>query len=52
MGKIADTNTRMLITLPKELKKELEQKAKEDNRSISNYVVTLIQKDLINSSPT
>ena len=25
MGKIADTNTRMLITLPKELKKELKE---------------------------
>ena len=35
-----------------EFEKTAEQKAKEDNRSISNYVVTLIQKDLINSSPT
>ena len=34
------------------LKKQLEEKAKLENRSVSNYIVTLIQKDLANSSPT
>ncbi len=43
---ISDKNTRMLVIIPKELKKQLEKKAKENNRSVSNYVVTLIQKDV------
>jgi predicted HicB family RNase H-like nuclease len=43
---ISDKNTRMLVIIPKELKKQLEKKAKESNRSVSNYVVTLIQKDV------
>jgi len=43
---ISDKNTRILVIIPKELKKQLEQKAKENNRSVSNYVVTLIQKDV------
>lgn len=43
---ISDKNTRMLVIIPKELKKQLEKKAKEGNRSVSNYVVTLIQKDV------
>lgn len=43
---ISDKNTRMLVIIPKELKKQLEKKAKEINRSVSNYVVTLIQKDV------
>lgn len=40
------------VILPKELKKQLEQKAKKENRSVSNYVLTLIKNDLGNSSPT
>ena len=43
---ISDKNTRMLVIIPKELKKQLGKKAKENNRSVSNYVVTLIQKDV------
>ena len=46
---ISEENTRIQITIPKELKEKLEEKAKSENRSVSNYVVTLIQKDLINS---
>lgn len=49
---ISDNNTRIQITIPKELKKQLEKKAKENNRSVSNYIVTLIQKDIGDSSPT
>jgi len=49
---ISDNNTRIQITIPIELKKQLEQKAKQDNRSVSNYVVSLVAKDIRNSSPT
>lgn len=43
-GKIADHNTRTIITISKELKKDVEHIAKEQNRSFSNLVVTLLQK--------
>ena len=49
---ISDKNTQILVTLPKELKQLLTQKAKENNRSVSNYVVNLIQKDCGNSPTT
>ena len=49
---ISNENTRIQITLPKELKEKLEKKAKKDNRSVSNYVVKLIQADAADSSPT
>ena len=49
---ISEENTRIQVTIPKELKEQLEKKAKSENRSVSNYIVTLIQKDLANSSPT
>ncbi len=39
MGK---EKTRILVNLPIELKEELEQYAKEDNRSLSNYIVNLL----------
>jgi predicted HicB family RNase H-like nuclease len=40
---ISDKNTKMLIVIPKELKKDLENEAKEDNRSLSNYVITILE---------
>jgi len=43
---VAETSTRILITIPKELKTQLEDKAKEANRSVSNYIVNLILKDI------
>jgi len=49
---ISKENTRIQVTLSKELKEKLEKKAKEDNRSVSNYVVKLIQADVADSSPT
>ena len=48
---ISEENTRIQVTIPKNLKKQLEEKAKLENRSVSNYIVTLAQKDLANSSP-
>jgi metal-responsive CopG/Arc/MetJ family transcriptional regulator len=43
---ISKENTRVLITIPKTLKKELEEIARIENRSLSNYVLNLIYKDL------
>lgn len=36
--------TRILVNLPIELKQELETYAKQNNRSLSNYIVYLISK--------
>ena len=44
MGKISDLNTRTNITISKELKKELEDIAKEQNRSFNNLVITILKK--------
>lgn len=49
MGKIADSNTRTNITISKELKKELENIAKEQNRSFNNLVITIL-KDFVSST--
>ena len=43
MGKISDLNTRTNITISKELKKELEDIAKEQNRSFNNLVITILK---------
>ena len=43
MGKISDLNTRTNITIPKDLKKELEDIAKEQNRSFNNLVITILK---------
>ncbi len=48
-GKIADTNTRTVITLPKELKEQAEEVAKSQNRSFSNLVVTLLRECVSNA---
>lgn len=44
MGKISDKNTRTLITIPKDLKRDLEQVAKNENRSFNNLVATILLK--------
>lgn len=44
---ISNESTRILITIPKDLKLKLEEKAKESNRSVSNYVVNLIKNDIL-----
>lgn len=43
-GKISDTNTRLLITIPKDLKQQLEDIAKDQNRSLSNLIVTILKE--------
>ena len=43
-GKIADTNTRTNIAIPKDLKAELELIATEQNRSFNNLVITVLKE--------
>ena len=49
---ISKDNTRTLITISKELKKQLEEIAKQDNRSFNNLVVKILKDYVRNSSPT
>lgn len=39
---VAEDNTRVQVTMPKELRKELEEEAKKENRSLSNYIVHIL----------
>lgn len=41
---ISEKNTKMLVVISKKLKAELESEARKDNRSLSNYVVTILEK--------
>lgn len=40
----SDTNTRMNLTIPKELKKQLEEIAKLQNRSLNNLIITILKE--------
>lgn len=46
---ISKDNTRTLITLSKELKAELEQMAKDQNRSLNNLIVTILKEYIAKS---
>ena len=41
---ISKNNTRTQLTISKDLKKELEVIAKEQNRSFNNLVITILKK--------
>ena len=41
---MSEDKDRIVIVVPKELKKELEKEAEEQNRSLSNYIMTLLQQ--------
>ena len=43
---VSNENTRILIKMPKEIKLKLETKAKSENRSLSNYILNLILRDV------
>jgi predicted DNA-binding protein len=43
---VSDKNTRTLITLPKELKEKLEVMAREQNRSLSNLILTILLREV------
>lgn len=46
---ISKENTRTNITIPKELKAQLEEIAKNENRSFNNLVITIL-KDYVSST--
>lgn len=41
-GQIAEGKVRVSVVMPKELREKLEQLAKADNRSVNNYIVTVL----------
>lgn len=41
-GNLAESNTRYSLTLPKEVKRQLEIKAKAENRSLNNLILTVL----------
>ncbi|MEY8367045.1 ribbon-helix-helix protein, CopG family [Anaerovoracaceae bacterium 41-7] len=43
---VSSDKIRILVTVPRDEKEKLEEAAKRENRSVSNYVYTLIQKEL------
>lgn len=42
-GKLADNNTRYSLTIPKDLKTQLEMLAEKQNRSLNNLIVTVLK---------
>lgn len=42
-GKLADNNTRYSLTIPKDLKAQLEMVAEKQNRSLNNLIVTILK---------
>ena len=46
---ISKDNTRMILTIPKELKAELERIAQEQNRSVNNLILTIIKNSISNT---
>lgn len=43
---LKNDKTRILVNIPVELKKQVEEAAVAQNRSVSNYIVTLIQQEI------
>ncbi len=42
-GDIAQDKVRISLVIPKELKEELERQAQAQDRSMSNYIVTILK---------
>jgi len=49
---ISKDNVRTVITIPKELKKQLENLAKQDSRSFNNLIIKILKDYVSNSSPS
>lgn len=47
---ISKDNTRTQLTISKDLKKQLEDIAKEQNRSFNNLIITILKDYIENSS--
>lgn len=48
MGNIGEDKTRIILTVPKDLKEILTEIAKDENRSLTNLIVTIL-KDYVKS---
>lgn len=48
MSKISNEKTRYALTLEKELKTQLEEEAKKQNRSLNNLIETVLKEYLAN----
>lgn len=46
MSKISNKKTRYALTIEKELKAQLEEEAKNQNRSLNNLIETILKKHL------
>lgn len=44
---ISEKNKRVIITMPRDLHEQLTLEANKENRSISNYIVTVLKKTLV-----
>lgn len=42
-GQISDKNVRMSLVIPKDLKEILTDLAKQDNRSLNNLIITILE---------
>ena len=42
MPKIADSNTKICLTIPKDLKSALQEIARRENRSFNNLIITVL----------
>lgn len=49
---VSKDNDRIVIMVTKEVKSQLEQLAKKDNRSLSNYASTILQRHVDSSKAT
>jgi len=49
-GKLADNNTRYSLTIPKDLKTQLEMLAEKQNRSLNNLIVTILKNYVSDSA--
>lgn len=45
MSTLSESNTKILLIIPKELKSWTQAKAAQENRSMSNYIINLIQQE-------
>jgi hypothetical protein len=43
---LGNDKTRILVNIPLDLKEKIEVQARQENRSVSNYIVTILQKEI------
>lgn len=43
---LGSDKTRILVNMPLDLKEKIETQAKQENRSVSNYIVTILRKEI------